>query len=153
MQMLCKWNKDGRVHILQYENLTSQPEKEFDTLFQFLEIPPIPYQEIYAPRSEPQVNFRENWAREHFIKASGPITTESLMKWKNQLSTRETRVIECITHSGMGKMDYELTTELGFSDYLTAFCELFELIFKKPGILVKKLSRLKRKYALKKRLN
>jgi len=139
MQKLSKWSVDSRVLIVKYEKLVLEPQRSILSIFEFLEVEPMPLERINERRGGPEIERREHWAREHFKAADGAISTDSLAKWKSELTPRQTVLVECITRTGMRQMNYVITDKLTLIDCISAYVEVIQLVLRKPDILLRKL--------------
>lgn len=111
------WQDDSRVYTVVYEDLVRDTESEFRSICAFLEEDfeasalsdrrgeSVP---IHAARdSDPQM---EQWRREHHNKSVAPITSDSLTKWKSELTPREVALIEACCKKPMIAKGYSLST-------------------------------------------
>jgi len=111
------WRSDPRVTTVSYERLVQDPSSELKNVCAFLD-------EAYEPamineRSTTVVQMPagttpnerlEHWRRQHHKRSLGRITTNSLDKWKKNLSTMEVAIIEERCLEGMRSLGYGVMT-------------------------------------------
>ncbi len=97
MQRLETIADNKNVHIVKYEKLITNFEEELLRIGAFLEIELNTEKARKNDGSSFTVVEREGWSKNHFKKAASPISTQSLHKWKDQLSDLQVAVIEKIT--------------------------------------------------------
>ena len=112
--LVSRWTRDERVLIVRYEDLVSDPQLMLTEIFTFLREPVV--LDVLAdgyradtgtvPDAEHRGG-RGSWRRGHLARASGPITTDSIDKWKEGLLDSEIMMIEKICRIGMGEMRYD----------------------------------------------
>jgi hypothetical protein len=106
----ARWEKDERIHIVQYEKLMREPEKTLKGICRFLG-------EEYGPEmiDRPDVSKYVLYPREEAARTTAqvvrPLNAESLDKWRSSLSPRQISVIEHIAGSEMTARGYGLVGE------------------------------------------
>jgi hypothetical protein len=107
--IMRRWSSDQRIYIVSYENLTKGTEDVLRKLCQWLE-------EEYTPamldRSHltHRLKTKKNWGLEHRRKALGPITVESIDKWRSELTEHQLMLTEHICGNLMRELNYETET-------------------------------------------
>jgi hypothetical protein len=119
------WDRDDRVHVVQYESLMLEPERVLKGICAFLgeeyegamiERPDAPEYVLY-PRQE------ANRTDVHVVR---PLDPGGIDKWRSRLSRRQVSVIEFIAGDEMARRGYDLDGEpLGL---LGRLCLVFEKI-------------------------
>ena len=103
-------SEDPRMHVVVYEQLVRQPAQEVAGICAFLEEQYEPSmlhsREGHTPSSD-RNGFWNDWVDQHHKKASAPLTTASVGRWRNALSQTETEVIESICGRTMEHYGYE----------------------------------------------
>lgn len=109
---LARAETDPRMLIVAYEDLVARPEAEMARLCDFLgerfepemldEREDIPA----APVSGHSSTHSRTWAAEHRKRAASGIDTQSLEKWREQLSAAEIALVEEICAGGMARFGY-----------------------------------------------
>ncbi|MEO5579031.1 MAG: sulfotransferase [Gemmatimonadaceae bacterium] len=116
------WERDGRVMLVRYEDLASSPESALRTVCHFIGAEFDPG--MLAPRSSdalPPVRAHleskehEEWRHAHIEKARQAVSTESVAKWKDQLTPLEVAVIETNCRPQMRVFGYD---QVGSDDTL-----------------------------------
>lgn len=105
---------DPRIHTIGYEDLVTHPERELTAIANFLGMP-FEATMLQDRASVPGAASREqldnvawrDWLREHEQKATSPISTDGLEKWRTQLSRAEVALIEATCGSRMRRFGYE----------------------------------------------
>lgn len=106
---------DERVLIVPYESLVTDAERELRRICGFLEEPFEPAMlsgrsddTVPIPASTADLSDKEwqAWRKEHHAKTLQPVSTASLTKWKQQLSTVEVAMIEGRCGQGMQRAGY-----------------------------------------------
>ena len=112
-EVLSNWTDDPRVEMVPYEALVAQPEKQLRKICTFLNEQFEPRmlvdrssRTVRVPVSREEDPEFEAWRRKHQEKALSRITTNSLDKWKNQLTTWEVAIIEGRTEHVMPSLGY-----------------------------------------------
>jgi hypothetical protein len=139
MKLLDRWEKSKNVVIVKYEDLVKEPQKTIDSVLEFCGIKSISTIQIFEHRKEPQISCRKGWASEHFKAAAGPININSLYKWRNILTSKQIVSVECITYSGMRKMNYEKINNISIIDNVSTYIKIARLLTYKPDLLLKKI--------------
>lgn len=114
-----RYVRDSRVMLIRYEDLVAETERVMRQVCQFLE-------EVYEPTMLDRDKERAvsvpvgsaqhyggswgGWLSEHHEKASKPVNTASVSKWKQQLRPHEVAMIEGVCKHGMEKAGYALST-------------------------------------------
>ena len=94
----------GKLHVVRYEALTSQPEHELRFVCDFLEIPFDPSMLSFHQREAETIDFaREPWKR----GAARPIRAGANDEWRRALSADEIQAIEEVCWTEMVKLGYE----------------------------------------------
>lgn len=99
-ERLAPWKDDPRVHTVRYEELVQDPEREVRAVCDFLGEPFEPdvladrTTSVPTPAGTSSDDRLERWRREHHGKSLGRVSSDSLGKWKQDLSRIETALIE-----------------------------------------------------------
>ncbi len=110
--------QDGRVLVVQYEELVRRPEGEIRRICAFLDEAFEPAmldgrsdENVPIPASTHDLNneYWREWRKKHHAKTLRPISTQSLEKWRLQLSEREVAMIEGHCASRMQLAGYRPT--------------------------------------------
>lgn len=111
-RVLPRWIGDGRVMLLRYESLVSDVESEMRRVCEFVG-------ETYTPdmihdrsRDTPPGSTGSpsggSEVERHHRRSRGPISTESVERWKDELSPREVTMVEALCRGGMQGAGYRL---------------------------------------------
>lgn len=139
---LYRWKQDQRIYILKYENLVVDPKITLRFITEFLNITPLPEKILEKNRKAFYANNIEGWEDNHLKAARKKVTTKPLYKWKNQLSEKQIRRIECITSREIKKMDYEKLFKGTYVSYIESYYCVFNLLADNPIIFFNKLKKL-----------
>jgi hypothetical protein len=108
------WERDERVMLVRYEELASRPEDALRAICRFIgaefdpqmlaerssgDLPPV--------RAHLQNREHERWRHAHIERARQGVSTESIAKWKSQLTALEVAVIEANCHQQMPAFGYD----------------------------------------------
>jgi hypothetical protein len=112
--LMDRWASESRVMVLKYERLVRGPLnvlKEIglalDEEFSADQLSSRQLDETCStPGAEP-ADGKEEWRRRHFQRAVQPISTDSIEKWKLELSVTEVAIVEEICSKGMAWLGYE----------------------------------------------
>lgn len=112
-ERLKPWENDPRFHTVVYEKLVQNVEAEVRDIFAFLEEPFEPSVltdrndvTVPLPAAKNKDSEWEQWRTEHNAKTLQDISTDSLDKWKLQLSTRDVALIEGCCAPTMDALGY-----------------------------------------------
>lgn len=101
-----KWIKDSRIKVVKYESLIINPEKALEEICNFIgEKYHSSMLNQRSLKSSPVVN-RSGWAETYLKNTLRPIDTNSIRKWKSQLSSSQIAIIEHICRQGMSDNEY-----------------------------------------------
>ena len=107
---------DPRFHTTRYEELVVAPEREVRALCNFLgeEFEPAMLHDRNAetvplPASHLDNEQKAAWRREHHLKSFAPVSTDSLEKWRGDLTRTELSMIEGLCEEAMKEQGYEPT--------------------------------------------
>ena len=110
---LKPWKNDPRFYTVVYEKLVQNPEQEIQAIFDFLGESFEP--SVLNGRNESTVpihaacyddSLMEKWRTAHYSKTLQKITSDSLEKWKNELTKTEVALIEGIWGATMRELGY-----------------------------------------------
>lgn len=137
-EIVPQWENDKRIYVVSYEKLCHNPEKELRKICQFLgeefEIEMLTNRNKNSepkPTANPQNERVVRW-KKHHKNTEKPITTDSLDKWKKNLSNLEIALVEARCRKQMIERGYTLSTSTftGFVSYIlfkasktASFCE------------------------------
>jgi hypothetical protein len=101
-----RWKDDKRIHVVRYENLVMNPEKEVRSWCNFLN--EDFFSEMLERRKQTiSKDGVRNWQAKQYERAMGPISNDSISKWCNNLSSYQISVIEHVAGCGMDRYGYE----------------------------------------------
>jgi hypothetical protein len=106
MNILRQRSSDSRIRVVKYERLVTEPENVMEELCSWLG---EKYTQAMMDRSglTHRLRKREGWRLEHRLKALDKITSESIDRWKNQLTDEQIRITEHLCAPLMRKAGYE----------------------------------------------
>jgi hypothetical protein len=104
------WQADPRLLIIRYERLVTEPADVVRAACSFVG------EEFYgemltAKRERHDFENRTGWAKTHFARAVGAISSDGVDKWRTQLSAKEVSIIEHYSSPYMGEFKYEMLGE------------------------------------------
>ena len=114
-ELLAGAGRNPRMHVVVYEDLVTQPERELRRVCSFLgeEYQPA----MLAPRAagqeapQEQVNAGaaawDAWMKMHTAKADAAVSADSIGRWRERLCPTEAALIESICSSVMERYGYE----------------------------------------------
>lgn len=111
-EIASEWQSDPRVLIVSYEALVKDVEDELRAICDFLREPYEPTmrtertQATVPPPAGTAKTRLENWRREHHAKTLRPISSDSLGKWRDRLTSTEAAMIEGYCTQGMRGAGY-----------------------------------------------
>ncbi len=109
---LQRWTQEPRVKIVRYEDLVSNKEKIISDVFKYLGEKVIDESKIFHRRKNVARTgeLLDEWTRQHYRAAQGPVHARSLDKWKGKLSQRQIRIVEYVARHGMKRWDYRISS-------------------------------------------
>jgi hypothetical protein len=131
-RFLERHRRDPKVHLVTYEELVTEPEGTMKRVCDFLGEAFTPsileregaedgssasaasstserlqHADTRARNDETAASFSD-WRAAHRRAAKGPVTADSLTKWKKHLSRFETAIVEAVCEEPMNRAGYEL---------------------------------------------
>lgn len=110
IEKLKKWN-DSRILMVQYEHFVESPESSLRLICSFVD---ESFQDqMLGKQSSPVSSSRlysSDWANAHLSSASKPVNTDSLLRWKTSLSTKEIALIEHLCSDKMEEFSYKTSS-------------------------------------------
>lgn len=110
---LKPWRGDARFYTVNYERLVSNVEEEVRAIFAFLNEPFEPTvlterneETVPLPVTEGTDQDMAQWRRDHHLKSMGDVSSDSLEKWKGELSRAEIAMIEGCCAEAMSTLGY-----------------------------------------------
>ncbi len=89
-----------RVHILKYETLIQNPEKEINSIFKFMGLKELKEKEI--------IEFYKNKTENYHSEIKGkPITNEKIFRWKKEMTDQEKEIFKKLAGKELIKIGYE----------------------------------------------
>lgn len=115
MRIVERFEAHARVLVVQYERAVQEPDETLARICSFLEVDRSP-EMIDRPNDPAPVSTDKDWSlgewwQQHKEKALGPISTESLDRWREDLSPYEIAVVEHLCAEGMREWHYRPTTD------------------------------------------
>jgi len=108
-----KWKTDSRIHVVAYEELVRNPEKEVSSICSFIGetyedgmLTNRKQESSSMNRKKPGAEQVKQW-KDHHSKTHRPISADSLGKWKEKLSKTEVAMIEGLCIGGMRRCAYD----------------------------------------------
>jgi hypothetical protein len=100
----------GHLHVMRYEALATEPERELRAVCDFLAIPFEPAMLSFHERESRTVDFdREPWKK----NAAGPIQTRARDEWRNALAPEQVAEIERTAWGEMVRLGYQPERYMG----------------------------------------
>jgi len=114
-EIVPEWKEDSRIHVVSYEELCYEPEREVRSICRFLGetfeeemLTERKRKNVATPSVKTQDARIEQWTKHH-KKTQDPISTDSLNKWEKNLSKIEIAMVESLCIDGMKKRGYTPT--------------------------------------------
>jgi hypothetical protein len=110
--------ENERILFIKYENLVQQPEKEMNTVADFLG---IEYQNVLIQPSKMGISWKGN---SMFGAKSENISTKSFGRYKEIISKQDLMILESFCFKKMKKSGYNLDISLEKLDDIKSMCQL-----------------------------
>lgn len=103
---------DSRFYKVVYEDLVRDPETEIRSIFTFLDEDfeasvMEQRKDEFASADSSKQNHIDEWRKGHLGRSAKPISADSLLKWKKDLSSTEVAIIEGICGDAMQSLGYQ----------------------------------------------
>ena len=105
-----QWRRDDRVCRVSYEELVCHTEETVSRVCDAIGEQYVPEMLLRQSERDRPIRHSGKWAREHFLAARGPVTQDSIDKWKSDLSADQVAIIEHVARKEMVQAGYQPTT-------------------------------------------
>jgi len=102
----ARWEKDDRVHVVQYENLMREPESVLRGICKFLG-EEYEGSMIDRPHASEYVLYPRQNAKDTTVPVVRPINRGGIDRWRSRLSSRQVSVIEFVAGDEMKRRGYD----------------------------------------------
>ncbi len=115
-RVVPRWSSHPSVHTVVYERLVADPEGVVSELCRFVGEPFDPAMiagrsddTVAAPAGRAGDDGRQAWRRDHHARSLAPVSTDSLHRWRRELSRLEVALVERRCRRGMALLGYQPT--------------------------------------------
>lgn len=112
-----QWQSDARVILVRYEDLAGRPETTLRSVCRFIDEEFHPHmlerrseEALPSPRAQLSDREHQEWRRAHIERARQDVSTDSVAKWRSDLTPLEVAVIEATCQRLMREFGYESGT-------------------------------------------